>query len=116
MIQRATAQRDPKCLTARGDAHSDPPPIERVAVPPPFDRDSVLAIGTCFLPYLRFHLTFKLVVQSHLGVLTGGGTQYVSQHKINEGTYPSLAVLVKDVGHQEQRDGTLDKVPADAVG
>jgi PiT family inorganic phosphate transporter len=43
-------------------------------------------------------------------------TQYVSQHKISEGTYPSLAVLVKDVGDQVQKYGTLDKVPAEAVG
>ncbi len=43
-------------------------------------------------------------------------TQYVSQHQITEGTYPALAVLVKDVGEQVQRYGTLDKVPAEAVG
>jgi inorganic phosphate transporter, PiT family len=43
-------------------------------------------------------------------------TQYVSAHKISEGTYPSLAVLVKDVGDQVQKYGTLDKVPAEAVG
>ena len=43
-------------------------------------------------------------------------TQYVSLHKINEGTYPSLAVLVKDVGDQVQKYGTLSKVPAEAVG
>jgi PiT family inorganic phosphate transporter len=43
-------------------------------------------------------------------------TQYVSQHKITEGTYPSLAVLVKDVGDQVQKYGTLDKVPAEVVG
>ena len=39
-----------------------------------------------------------------------------SQHKINEGTYPSLAVLVKDVGDQVQKYGSLNKVPAEAVG
>jgi len=43
-------------------------------------------------------------------------TAYVSQHKINEGTYPSLAVLVKDVGDQVQKYGSLNKVPAEAVG
>jgi PiT family inorganic phosphate transporter len=43
-------------------------------------------------------------------------TQYVSQHKISEGTFPSLAVLVKDVGDQVQKYGTLDKVPAEVVG
>ena len=43
-------------------------------------------------------------------------TQYVSLHHINEGTYPSLAVLVKDVGDQVQRYGSLNKVPAEVVG
>lgn len=43
-------------------------------------------------------------------------TQYVSQHKISEGTYPSLAVLVKDIGEQVQRYGSLSKVPAESVG
>ncbi|CAN5404223.1 inorganic phosphate transporter [soil metagenome] len=43
-------------------------------------------------------------------------TQYVSMHKISEGTYPSLAVLVKDVGDQVQKYGTLNKVPAESVG
>src|ERR1700681_2945177 len=43
-------------------------------------------------------------------------TQYVSQHRISEGTYPSLAVLVKDVGDQVQKYGSLNKVPAEAVG
>jgi len=43
-------------------------------------------------------------------------TQYVAQHTISEGTYPSLAGLVKDVGDQVQKYGTLDKVPAEAVG
>jgi PiT family inorganic phosphate transporter len=43
-------------------------------------------------------------------------TNYVSTRKINEGTYPSLAVLVKDVGDQVARYGSLNKVPADAVG
>ncbi len=43
-------------------------------------------------------------------------TQYVAQHQIGEGTYPSLAVLVKDVGDQVQKYGSLSKVPAEAVG
>ncbi|MDB5652714.1 MAG: low-affinity inorganic phosphate transporter [Tardiphaga sp.] len=43
-------------------------------------------------------------------------TQYVSQHQITEGTYPSLAVLVGDVGNQVRTYGTLDRVPAEAVG
>jgi PiT family inorganic phosphate transporter len=41
---------------------------------------------------------------------------YVSQHKISEGTYPSLAVLVKDISKQIDEYGTLAKVPAAAVG
>ncbi|KRR15481.1 nuclease PIN [Bradyrhizobium lablabi] len=43
-------------------------------------------------------------------------TQYVSARKISEGTYPSLAVLVKDVGDQVPKYGSLNKVPAEAVG
>jgi len=43
-------------------------------------------------------------------------TQYVSSHKITEGTYPSLAVLVKDVGDQVRTYGSLNKVPAELVG
>jgi PiT family inorganic phosphate transporter len=43
-------------------------------------------------------------------------TQYVAAHKIAEGTYPSLAVLVKDVGDQVQKYGSLNKVPAEVVG
>lgn len=43
-------------------------------------------------------------------------TRYVSEHKIDEGTYPSLAVLVKDIGDQVQKYGSLNKVPAEAVG
>jgi PiT family inorganic phosphate transporter len=43
-------------------------------------------------------------------------TQYVAERKISEGTYPSLAVLVKDVGDQVQKYGSLNKVPAEAVG
>ena len=43
-------------------------------------------------------------------------TQYVAARKISEGTYPSLAVLVKDVGEQVVKYGSLSKVPAEAVG
>ncbi|BAT60832.1 low-affinity inorganic phosphate transporter 1 [Variibacter gotjawalensis] len=43
-------------------------------------------------------------------------TQYVSQRKISEGTYPSLAVLVTEISQQIETYGTLDKVPAAAVG
>ncbi|VIO70986.1 inorganic phosphate transporter [Bradyrhizobium ivorense] len=43
-------------------------------------------------------------------------TQYVSSHHISEGTYPSLSVLVKDIGDQVQKYGSLNKVPSEAVG
>jgi PiT family inorganic phosphate transporter len=43
-------------------------------------------------------------------------TTYVSQHKINEGTYPSLAILVNDIAAQVAQYGSMAKVPAEAVG
>jgi PiT family inorganic phosphate transporter len=41
---------------------------------------------------------------------------YVSARKINEGTYPSLAVLVRDIAKQVEDYGSLAKVPSAAVG
>jgi inorganic phosphate transporter, PiT family len=43
-------------------------------------------------------------------------TNYVAEHRINEGTYPSLAVLVRDISDQVTQYGSLAKVPADQVG
>lgn len=43
-------------------------------------------------------------------------TQYITSHHITEGTYPSLSVLVKDVGDQVAKYGSLNKVPAEVVG
>jgi inorganic phosphate transporter, PiT family len=43
-------------------------------------------------------------------------TAYVSQHQINEGTYPSLAVLVREIDKQVREYGSLAKIPAAAVG
>jgi PiT family inorganic phosphate transporter len=43
-------------------------------------------------------------------------TSYVAQHQISEGTYPSLAVLVKDISNQVTQYGSLAKFPASAVG
>src|SRR5262245_47079167 len=43
-------------------------------------------------------------------------TTYVSQRKISEGTYPALAVLVRDIAKQVNEYGSLAKVPAAAVG
>jgi len=43
-------------------------------------------------------------------------TAYVSSHELNEGTYPSLATLVRDISDQVTKYGSLAKMPADAVG
>jgi inorganic phosphate transporter, PiT family len=43
-------------------------------------------------------------------------TAYVSSHAVNEGTYPSLAVLVRDISDQILKYGSLAKMPADTVG
>ncbi len=43
-------------------------------------------------------------------------TQYVSSHAINEGTYPSLAALMRDISDQVASYGSLAKIPAAAVG
>jgi len=41
---------------------------------------------------------------------------YVSRHKIDEGTYPSLAVLIQDISKQVAEYGSLAQIPAAAVG
>jgi inorganic phosphate transporter, PiT family len=43
-------------------------------------------------------------------------TDYVSQRKIHEGTYPSLAVLVNAISAEVDQYGSLARVPAEAVG
>ena len=43
-------------------------------------------------------------------------TQFVSRHKLNDGTFPSLAVLIEDISKQVNEYGSLAKVPAAAVG
>ena len=43
-------------------------------------------------------------------------TAYVASQEINEGTFPSLAVLVRDISDQVTKYGSLAKMPADAVG
>jgi PiT family inorganic phosphate transporter len=43
-------------------------------------------------------------------------TNYVAEHQISEGTYPSLAVLVRDISDQVHQYGDLARVPADLVG
>jgi PiT family inorganic phosphate transporter len=43
-------------------------------------------------------------------------TNYVAEHQINEGTFPSLAVLVRNISEQVHQYGSLAKVPANLVG
>jgi PiT family inorganic phosphate transporter len=43
-------------------------------------------------------------------------TRYVAERQLNEGTFPSLAVLVQDIRNQVARYGSLAKFPAEAVG
>jgi inorganic phosphate transporter, PiT family len=43
-------------------------------------------------------------------------TNYVTTHQISEGTYPSLALLIRDIAKQLQSYGSLAKIPAEAVG
>ncbi|WP_213771258.1 inorganic phosphate transporter [Bradyrhizobium sp. dw_78] len=43
-------------------------------------------------------------------------TNYVAEHQINEGTFPSLAVLVRDISNQVHQYGSLAKVPSELVG
>jgi PiT family inorganic phosphate transporter len=43
-------------------------------------------------------------------------TRYVATRQIEEGTFPSLAVLVRDISDQVAQYGSLAKFPADAVG
>jgi len=41
---------------------------------------------------------------------------YVSRHKIDEGTYPSLSVLIQDIAKQVSEYGSFARIPAAAVG
>jgi inorganic phosphate transporter, PiT family len=43
-------------------------------------------------------------------------TRYVAEHQINEGTFPSLAVLVKSIADQVNQYGSIAKMPTDLVG
>jgi inorganic phosphate transporter, PiT family len=43
-------------------------------------------------------------------------TQYVALRQINEGTFPSLAVLVKSISNQVTQYGSIAKMPTDLVG
>ena len=43
-------------------------------------------------------------------------TAYVSSHDLNEGTYPSLAVLVRDIADQVTKYGSLARMPVETIG
>jgi inorganic phosphate transporter, PiT family len=43
-------------------------------------------------------------------------TEYVAHHNISGGTFPSLAVLVRDIDKQVTQYGSLRNIPAEAVG
>ena len=43
-------------------------------------------------------------------------TAYVASHEINEGTYPSLAILLREISDQVTKYGSLGKMPTDAIG
>jgi inorganic phosphate transporter, PiT family len=58
----------------------------------------------------------KAAGHSVLGNPRPAVTAYVAQHAINEGTYPSLAVLVRQISDQVSQYGSIAKLPADAVG
>jgi len=38
-------------------------------------------------------------------------TNYLTSHEINEGTYPSLAVLIRDIAKQVQSSGAISQIP-----
>jgi inorganic phosphate transporter, PiT family len=42
-------------------------------------------------------------------------TAYVAQHQLNDGTFPSLAVLVGDISKEVTQYGSIAKMPADRV-
>jgi inorganic phosphate transporter, PiT family len=62
------------------------------------------------------------VIQQHaagydvLGNPRPAVTEYVAHHTIREGTYPSLAVLVRDIDKEVKQYGSLANVPSTAVG
>jgi inorganic phosphate transporter, PiT family len=43
-------------------------------------------------------------------------TAYVASRQLNEGTYPELAVLVRDISQQVDQYGSINRMPSTAVG
>ena len=58
----------------------------------------------------------KAAGHSVLGNPRPAVTRYVAERRIDEGTFPSLAVLVADIGKQVTEYGSLAKFPAEVVG
>jgi PiT family inorganic phosphate transporter len=58
----------------------------------------------------------KAVGYNVLGDPRPAVTLYVAQHQINEGTFPSLAILVSDIGKQVSDYGSIARMPVDKVG
>src|SRR6476660_8142408 len=58
----------------------------------------------------------KAAGRSVLGDPRPAVTAYVASHTLNEGTYPSLAVLVRNIAAQVNQYGSLARMPAEAVG
>jgi inorganic phosphate transporter, PiT family len=43
-------------------------------------------------------------------------TAFISRHELNEGTYPSLAALIRDIAKEVEGYGSISKIPFAAVG
>jgi PiT family inorganic phosphate transporter len=43
-------------------------------------------------------------------------TNYIARHEFNEGTYPSLAALIRDISKQIETHGSIAKIPFASVG
>jgi len=43
-------------------------------------------------------------------------TNYIARHEFNEGTYPSLAVLIRQISKQIETHGSIAKIPFASVG
>ena len=73
-------------------------------------------------PFVQSSLAASKVVETKaagynvLGDPRPAVTNYVTTHQINEGTYPSLAVLVRDIAKQVQFYGITRQIPAASVG
>ena len=58
----------------------------------------------------------KAVGYNVLGDPRPAVTAYVAQHQLNEGTFPSLAVLVNGISQQVSQYGSIAKMPVEQVG